>query len=94
MTAWCFDGASFCAQSGWKVIAQALSFEEDLVFSIRKTLVGDLHASSAGAGEEASVYCAWFLARAIYVRSVDLSSDHRLSGGIDSALTLPSRRRL
>jgi len=83
-----FDGASFALSPDGKVIAQALSFEEDLVLFDTETLVGDLHASSAGAGEEASVYGALVLGTRDYVRKCGFKQVIiGLSGGIDSALT-------
>jgi NAD+ synthase/NAD+ synthase (glutamine-hydrolysing) len=83
-----FDGASFALSPDGKVIAQALSFEEDLVLFDTETLIGDLHASSAGAGEEASVYGALVLGTRDYVRKCGFKQVIiGLSGGIDSALT-------
>jgi len=87
-----FDGASFALGPDGKVIAQAFSFEEDLVFFDSETLVGDLHASSAGGGadasEEASAYGALVLGTRDYVRKCGFKQVIiGLSGGIDSALT-------
>jgi NAD+ synthase (glutamine-hydrolysing) len=83
-----FDGASFALSPDGNVIAQALSFEEDLILFDTETLVGDLHASSAEAGEEASVFGALVLGTRDYVRKCGFRQVIiGLSGGIDSALT-------
>jgi NAD+ synthase/NAD+ synthase (glutamine-hydrolysing) len=83
-----FDGASFALGPDGKVIAQALSFEEDLVLFDSETLVGDLHASSADGNEEASAFGALVLGTRDYVRKCGFKQVIiGLSGGIDSALT-------
>jgi len=68
------------------VIAQAKSFEEDLIFFDPATASGEMHEQIAG--DEASVYSALVLGTRDYIhkcgfRKVILG----LSGGIDSALT-------
>ena len=81
-----FDGSSFVLGPGRQVIAQAKSFEEDLICFDTETLTGDVHARDEGL--EASAYAALVLGTRDYVhkcgfRQVVLG----LSGGIDSALT-------
>ncbi len=83
-----FDGASFALGPDGKVIAQALSFEEDLVVFDTETLTGDLHTSSADENEEASAFGALVLGTRDYVRKCGFKQVIiGLSGGIDSALT-------
>ena len=83
-----FDGASFALGPDGKVIAQALSFEEDLVVFDAETLTGDLHNSSADENEEASAFGALVLGTRDYVRKCGFKQVIiGLSGGIDSALT-------
>jgi NAD+ synthase/NAD+ synthase (glutamine-hydrolysing) len=81
-----FDGSSFVLGPGGDVIAQAKSFEEDLICFDSETLTGDVHARDEGL--ESSAYSALVLGTRDYVhkcgfRQVVLG----LSGGIDSALT-------
>jgi NAD+ synthase/NAD+ synthase (glutamine-hydrolysing) len=81
-----FDGSSFVLGPGGEVIAQAKSFEEDLICFDTETLTGDVHARDEGM--ESSAYSALVLGTRDYVhkcgfREVVLG----LSGGIDSALT-------
>jgi NAD+ synthase (glutamine-hydrolysing) len=81
-----FDGSSFALGPDGQVIAQAGSFEEDLVTFDTESLTGDIHARDDG--EESSAYSALVLGTRDYVhkcgfRRVVLG----LSGGIDSALT-------
>jgi len=81
-----FDGSSFVLGPGGEVIAQAKSFEEDLICFDTETLTGDVHARDEGL--ESSAYSALVLGTRDYVqkcgfRQVVLG----LSGGIDSALT-------
>ena len=81
-----FDGSSFVLGPGGEVIAQAKSFEEDLICFDTETLTGDVHARDEGM--ESSAYSALVLGTHDYVhkcgfREVVLG----LSGGIDSALT-------
>jgi NAD+ synthase/NAD+ synthase (glutamine-hydrolysing) len=81
-----FDGSSFVLSSEGKVIAQAKSFEEDLICFDTESLMGDVHPQDEGV--EASAYSALVLGTRDYVckcgfRRVVLG----LSGGVDSALT-------
>ena len=81
-----FDGSSFALGPTGEVIAQAKSFEEDLVCFDTESLTGDIHARDGGL--EASAYSALVVGTRDYVhkcgfRRVVLG----LSGGIDSALT-------
>jgi len=81
-----FDGSSIVLNAEGKVIAQGLSFEEDLVYFDSKTLTGDLHEQIDG--EEASVYAALVLGTRDYMRKCGFQKAIvGLSGGIDSALT-------
>ena len=81
-----FDGSSFALGPEGQVIAQAKSFEEDMICFDSETLTGDIHDRDEGL--EASAYSALVLGTRDYVhkcgfRKVVLG----LSGGIDSALT-------
>ena len=81
-----FDGSSFALDPSGEVIAQAKSFEEDLVCFDTESLTGEIHARDEGL--ESSAYSALVLGTRDYVhkcgfRRVVLG----LSGGIDSALT-------
>jgi NAD+ synthase (glutamine-hydrolysing) len=81
-----FDGSSLAIGPDGKVIAQAKSFEEDLVCFDTESLTGDIHVRDEGL--ESSAYSALVLGTRDYVhkcgfRRVVLG----LSGGIDSALT-------
>ncbi len=81
-----FDGSSMVLDCSGNVVAQAESFEEDLIFFDFDTLLGDFHQNYEG--EDASVYAALVLGTRDYVckcgfRQVIVG----LSGGIDSALT-------
>ena len=81
-----FDGSSLALDASGNVIAQAKSFEEDLIFFDPATASGEMHEQIAG--NEASVYSALVLGTRDYIhkcgfRKVILG----LSGGIDSALT-------
>jgi NAD+ synthase (glutamine-hydrolysing) len=81
-----FDGSSVVIAPDGRVVAQAKSFEEDLIFFDTEKLAGDLHPQIEGL--EGSVYAALVLGTRDYVRKCGF---HRvlvgLSGGIDSALT-------
>lgn len=81
-----FDGSSLALAPDGRVVAQARSFEEDLVFFDTDSMSGDLHDQVTGI--EASAYAALVLGTRDYVRKCGF---HRviigLSGGIDSALT-------
>jgi NAD+ synthase/NAD+ synthase (glutamine-hydrolysing) len=81
-----FDGSSMVLDASGKVVAQAKSFAEDLIFFDSSQLTGDIHDQIKG--EEASAYEALVLGTRDYVakcgfRKVIVG----LSGGIDSALT-------
>ncbi len=81
-----FDGSSFALGPDGKVIAQAMSFEEDLVCFDTESLTGDIHPQDAGV--EASAYAALVLGTRDYVRKCGFQRVVLgLSGGIDSALT-------
>ena len=81
-----FDGSSIALDANGKVIAQARSFEEDLVYLDIESLTGDMHDQVAG--EEASAYAALVLGTRDYVRKCGFQRVLvGLSGGIDSALT-------
>src|SRR5581483_837206 len=81
-----FDGSSLVLGPDGNVIAQAKSFEEDLIFFDSETLRGDMRQRDES--EEGSAYAALVLGTRDYVgkcgfKQVVLG----LSGGIDSALT-------
>jgi NAD+ synthase (glutamine-hydrolysing) len=81
-----FDGSSLAIGPNGDVIAQAKSFEEDLVCFDTESSTGDMHSRDEGL--ESSAYSALVLGTRDYVhkcgfRQVVLG----LSGGIDSALT-------
>ena len=81
-----FDGSSLVIAPGGHVIAQARSFEEDLIFFDSNRLTGDMHPQIEG--EEASVYEALVLGTRDYVHKCGFQrAIIGLSGGIDSALT-------
>jgi NAD+ synthase/NAD+ synthase (glutamine-hydrolysing) len=81
-----FDGSSFAIGPDGSVIAQAKSFEEDLVCFDTDALVGDLHLAEEGL--EASAYSALVLGTRDYVRKCGFKQVVLgLSGGIDSAIT-------
>ena len=81
-----FDGSSLVLDPTGKVVAQAKSFEEDLIVFDSEAMHGDLHEQIAG--EEASVYAALVLGTRDYVRKCGFRQVIvGLSGGIDSALT-------
>ena len=81
-----FDGSSLVIAPNGEVIAQAKSFEEDLIFFDSQQLTGDVHEQIAG--EEASVYEALVLGARDYVHKCGFQrAIIGLSGGIDSALT-------
>ena len=81
-----FDGSSFALSSTGDVIAQAKSFEEDLVCFDTESLAGDIHARDDN--QEASAYAALVLGTRDYVRKCGFQRVVLgLSGGIDSALT-------
>src|SRR5271157_1103 len=81
-----FDGSSFALGPDGKVIAQAKSFEEDLICFDTGSLTGDMHQQDDGV--EASAYSALVLGTRDYVRKCGFKRVVLgLSGGIDSALT-------
>jgi NAD+ synthase (glutamine-hydrolysing) len=81
-----FDGSSLVLDPTGKVIAQAKSFEEDLVLFDSNQLTGEIHEQIPG--EEASAFAALVLGTRDYVRKCGFQQVLvGLSGGIDSALT-------
>jgi NAD+ synthase (glutamine-hydrolysing) len=81
-----FDGSSMVLAPDGRVIAQATSFEEDLVVFEPDTLQGDMHEQMEGV--EASAYEALALGTRDYVHKCGFRRVIvGLSGGIDSALT-------
>jgi NAD+ synthase/NAD+ synthase (glutamine-hydrolysing) len=81
-----FDGSSCVIAPDGRVVAQAKSFEEDLVIFDAESLTGDMHPQLEG--DEASVYAALVLGTRDYVRKCGFTKAIiALSGGIDSALT-------
>ncbi len=81
-----FDGSSVVIAPDGRVVAQAKSFEEDLVLFDSETMQGDMHDQVQG--EEASAYAALVLGTRDYVRKCGFEKVViGLSGGIDSALT-------
>ncbi len=81
-----FDGSSLVLGPDGAVIAQAKSFEEDLVMVDTETLKGDVRPQLAG--EEANAYAALVLGTRDYVHKCGFrKAIIGLSGGIDSALT-------
>src|ERR1035438_2719089 len=86
-----FDGSSLVIAPDGQVIAQAKSFEEDLIYFDSQRLdpqntSGDMHPQVVG--EEASAYEALVLGTRDYVHKCGFQrAIIGLSGGIDSALT-------
>ena len=81
-----FDGSSTVLGLQGQVIAQARSFEEDLICFDSNQLTGDMHDQIEG--EEASAFAALVLGTRDYVRKCGFRQVIvGLSGGIDSALT-------
>lgn len=81
-----FDGSSVVIAPDGRVVAQAKSFEEDLIFFDTEKLAGDLHPQIEGL--ESSVYAALVLGTRDYVRKCGFDRVLvGLSGGIDSGLT-------
>ena len=80
-----FDGASFALGPDGSVVAQARSFEEDLVYFDSTALTGDRRPVDPD--EDAAVYQALVLGTRDYVRKCGFSKVLvGLSGGVDSAL--------
>ncbi len=81
-----FDGSSLVIAPDGQVIAQAKSFEEDLIYFDSQKLTGDMHSQVVG--EEGSAYEALVLGTRDYVHKCGFrQAIVGLSGGIDSALT-------
>jgi NAD+ synthase/NAD+ synthase (glutamine-hydrolysing) len=81
-----FDGSSVVIGPDGEVIAQARSFEEDLILFDTDVMTGDLHPQLHG--EEANAYGALVLGTRDYVHKCGFrKAIVGLSGGIDSALT-------
>jgi len=81
-----FDGSSMVIAPDGRIVAQAKSFEEDLVIFDSETMQGDMH-EQVPAGM-ASAFAALSLGTRDYVRKCGFSKVViGLSGGIDSALT-------
>jgi NAD+ synthase (glutamine-hydrolysing) len=81
-----FDGSSLVLNREGNVIAQGLSFEEDLIYFDSQSLTGEMHEQVAG--EEASAYSALVLGTRDYIQKCGFQKAIvGLSGGIDSALT-------
>ncbi len=81
-----FDGSSLVLGPDGNVIAQAKSFEEDLIFFDTVSLAGTRHERDES--EEGSAYAALVLGTRDYVRKCGFKQVVLgLSGGIDSALT-------
>ncbi len=81
-----FDGSSLVLAPDGRVIAQAKSFEEDLIVFDSASLTGDIHEQVMG--DEAQAYAALVLGTRDYVRKCGFrKAIIGLSGGIDSALT-------
>jgi NAD+ synthase/NAD+ synthase (glutamine-hydrolysing) len=81
-----FDGSSMVIAPDGRIVAQAKSFEEDLVIFDSETMQGDMHEQIAVGTP--SAYAALVLGTCDYVRKCGFSKVViGLSGGIDSALT-------
>ena len=81
-----FDGSSLVIAPDGRVIAQAKSFAEDLIYFDSQSLMGDMHEQVEG--DDASAYEALVLGTRDYVRKCGFQRVIiGLSGGIDSALT-------
>jgi len=81
-----FDGSSLVFDRAGTVVAQAKSFEEDLIFFDSDSLTGDIREQIPG--EDASVYAALVLGTRDYIAKCGFrKAIVALSGGIDSALT-------
>ncbi|HWG39858.1 MAG TPA: NAD+ synthase [Candidatus Acidoferrales bacterium] len=81
-----FDGSSMVISPDGRIVAQAKSFDEDLILYDTETAQGNMHEQTAMG--DASAYAALVLGTRDYVRKCGF---HKailgLSGGIDSALT-------
>ena len=69
-----FDGSSLVLDPAGNVVAQAKSFEEDLVLFDSDTLTGEMHDQVAG--EEGSAYAALVLGTRDYVRKCGFQPRH------------------
>jgi len=82
-----FDGSSLVIGPDGQVIAQARSFEEDLIFADLEALTGDCLTGTEDAGESAAMLEALTLGTRDYVHKCGFrKAVVGLSGGIDSAL--------
>ena len=80
-----FDGSSLALGRNGEVIAQASSFEEDLIFVDTQTATGDIRSETNGESE--AIFRALVLGTRDYVQKCGFSRVLiALSGGIDSAL--------
>ena len=80
-----FDGSSIALGRNGEVIAQAASFEEDLIFVDTESLTGDMHPQIDN--EDEAIFSALVLGTRDYVRKCGFSrAIVALSGGIDSAI--------
>ena len=81
-----FDGSSLVMAPDGRIVAQAKSFDEDLIYFDPNALTGDIHDQVEG--EAASAYAALVLGTRDYCRKCGFDRvTIGLSGGIDSALT-------
>jgi NAD+ synthase (glutamine-hydrolysing) len=81
-----FDGSSLALNTAGEVVAQAKSFEEDLILVDTAAMTGDMREQVAS--DEGSAYAALVLGTRDYVRKCGFRKVVvGLSGGIDSALT-------
>jgi NAD+ synthase/NAD+ synthase (glutamine-hydrolysing) len=81
-----FDGSSLALNPAGEVIAQARSFEEDLILVDTASMTGDMHEQLSGV--ESTAYAALVLGTRDYVHKCGFQKVVvGLSGGIDSALT-------
>jgi NAD+ synthase (glutamine-hydrolysing) len=81
-----FDGSSIALNPKGEVIAQARSFQEDLILVDTASMTGDMHEQVSSV--EASAYAALVLGTRDYVSKCGFKKVVvGLSGGIDSALT-------
>jgi NAD+ synthase/NAD+ synthase (glutamine-hydrolysing) len=81
-----FDGSSLVLNADGEVVAQAKSFDEDLILVDTASMTGNMHEQVEGV--EGSAYAALVLGTRDYVRKCGFSKVVvGLSGGIDSALT-------
>ncbi|WP_158748752.1 NAD+ synthase [Acidobacterium sp. S8] len=80
-----FDGSSLAINADGSILAQAKSFEEDLIFCDFASRTGDVHYQTENVDE--AIYNALVLGTRDYVRKCGFSKVLiGLSGGIDSAL--------